>query len=56
MRCDSCGRLSLRDCRGSRWCLAWGRVRAKLLELVHVPEMPLRHSAGKFVVGWDWER
>lgn len=56
MRCGGCGRLSLRDCRVSRWCIAWARARAKLLELIHVPEIPLRRGPGKRIVGWDWER
>lgn len=55
-RCTGCGTLSLRDCRRSRWCLAWARAHERLLQLVYVPEVPLRRSAGKFVVGWDWER
>lgn len=50
-----CGRLSRRPCPEAR-CAAWARAHEKYLQLTFVPTEPLRRSAGKFVVGWGWER
>lgn len=52
LRCTSCRRLSLKQCRASARCIAWGRVREKFDALIYVPDGSVRYSkaAGKFVV------
>lgn len=54
-RCANCGRLSLRPCARFPACAKARLAHEKYLEASHVPELPLRRSAGRFVLGFDWE-